>query len=200
MEERSDRTIFVVTDLKQYSYCPRIVFYTYCLPLIRPVTFKMEEGRAAHDEEMARERRRTLALYGLEEGIRHYHVWLESAELGLRGRVDLVIEVGGEGGERIPVEYKQTRREAGRHIRQQIAAYGMMLEETWGRPVRRGLILSLLSRQVTEVLITDELRQEVREAVRAMREMVEGERMPEAPRRRGKCRVCEFRRFCNDVL
>lgn len=199
MEERDDRAIFVVTDLKQYGYCPRIVFYTYCLPLIRPVTFKMEEGKAAHDEEMARERRRTLALYGLEEGVRHYNVWLESAELGLRGRVDVVIEVAGEGGELIPVEYKQTRREAGRHVWQQIAAYGMMLEETWHKPVRRGLVLSLLSRRVQEIPITDELREEVRERVRAMREMVERERMPGPPRQRGKCRNCEFRRFCNDV-
>ena len=24
-----ERTVFVVTDLKQYTYCPRVVFYTY---------------------------------------------------------------------------------------------------------------------------------------------------------------------------
>ena len=33
-----------VTDLKQYACCPRIVFYRYCLPKIRPVTVLMEEG------------------------------------------------------------------------------------------------------------------------------------------------------------
>lgn len=197
MEGRSERALFAVTDLKQYAYCPRIPFYTYCLPLIRPVTFKMEEGKAAHEEEVVRERRRTLALYGLEGGVRHYNVWLESSELGLRGLVDIVIEMEGE---LIPVEYKQTRREVGRHIWQQVAAYGMMLEEAWHKPVRRGLIFSLLSRRVKEIPITEELRREVWEAVRAMREMVERERMPEPPRRRGKCRNCEFRRFCNDVL
>ena len=40
---------FTVTDLKQYEYCPRIVYYTYCLPLIRPTTFKMEAGVQAHE-------------------------------------------------------------------------------------------------------------------------------------------------------
>ena len=51
---------FTVTDLKQYMYCPRIVYYTYCMPLLRPTTFKMEEGIVTHGEEKARERRRSL--------------------------------------------------------------------------------------------------------------------------------------------
>ncbi len=28
-----------VTDLKQYTCCPRIVFYRYCLPRVRPITY-----------------------------------------------------------------------------------------------------------------------------------------------------------------
>ncbi len=37
--------ILTVTDLKQYCYCPRILFYMRCLPGVRPLTVKMEEGR-----------------------------------------------------------------------------------------------------------------------------------------------------------
>ncbi|MBO9362814.1 MAG: CRISPR-associated protein Cas4 [Thermoflexus sp.] len=132
----AERLIFTVTDLKQYAYCPRIVFYTYCLPLLRPTTGKMEEGRLAHKEARDRERRRTLRIYGLEEACRHFDVWAASEELGLRGRIDLVLEValGSSGMQRewIPVDYKQTHRRAGPHLRRQLAAYGMMLEETWG--------------------------------------------------------------------
>ena len=40
--------MFRVTDLKQYAYCPRIVYYTYIMPSVRPKTFKMDEGKAAH--------------------------------------------------------------------------------------------------------------------------------------------------------
>ena len=40
--------LFEVTDLKQYAYCPRIVFYRYCLPKVRPITFLMEEGIRSH--------------------------------------------------------------------------------------------------------------------------------------------------------
>jgi CRISPR-associated exonuclease Cas4 len=201
--EREERLIFTVTDLKQYAYCPRIVFYTYCLPLIRPVTGKMEEGRSAHREARDRERRRTLRIYGLERATRHFDVWVVSEELGLSGRIDLVLEVTPESSgvfrEWIPVDYKQTGRRAGPHLRRQLAAYGMMLEETWGGVARRGLIYSLLTRRVEEIPLTPALRWEVRETVAAMREMVERERIPDPPPSRRPCAVCEFRRFCNDV-
>ncbi|WP_448595893.1 CRISPR-associated protein Cas4 [Thermoflexus hugenholtzii] len=201
--EGEGRLIFTVTDLKQYSYCPRIVFYTYCLSLIRPMTGKMEEGRLAHKEARDRERRRTLRIYGLEEAERHFDVWVVSEVLGLSGRIDLVLEVTREASgafrEWIPVDYKQTGRRAGPHLRRQLAAYGMMLEETWGGVVRRGFLYSLLTRRVEEILLTPALRQEVRETVAAMREMVERERMPDPPPSRRPCVTCEFRRFCNDV-
>ena len=191
--------IFTVTDLKQYTYCPRVVFYTYCLPLVRPTTYKMEAGITAHERGERLERRHTLAAYGLEEGKRHFEVAVSSQELGLRGRVDMVIEVG-EGAEWIPVDYKQTMRKTGRHIRRQLGAYGMMLEETFGGRARRGFVYSLVTRKAEEIALTQRLRGEVREVVAGMREMVEREAMPAPPRSRRPCVNCEFRRFCNDVL
>lgn len=196
----SERLVFTVTDLKQYSYCPRVVFYTYCLPLVRPTTYKMEAGVAAHERAGKQERRRTLSAYGLEEGQRHFDVWVESDILGLRGRVDMVIETGEGGGrELIPVDYKQSRRQIGRHLKRQLTAYGLMLEETWGGMARRGFIYSLVTRKAEEVALTARLRGEVRETVVAMREMVEREMMPGPPKSRRPCVSCEFRRFCNDV-
>jgi CRISPR-associated exonuclease Cas4 len=198
----TERLILTVTDLKQYTYCPRIVYYTYCLPLIRPVTFKMTHGIAAHEQAPGKARRRTLKAYGLTRGERHFDVWLASA-LGLRGRIDLIIETDENATctpELIPVEYKHTRRAAGRHWKRQLAAYGLMLEETWGRPVRRGFFYYLPSRQSEAVALTSRLRADVAATVDAMRHMIEREAMPPPPKRRRPCVDCEFRRFCNDVL
>jgi CRISPR-associated exonuclease Cas4 len=197
--EVREQLLFTVTDLKQYTYCPRIVFYTYCLPLIRPTTYKMESGIAAHGDAAKKARRRTLSAFGLEEGKRHFDVWLTSPILRLRGRVDLVIEVG-EREQVIPVEYKQTRRAAGRHVRLQLAAYGLLLEETWDADVERAFVYSLLKRRAEEIRLTQRLREEARSTVMHMREMVEREAMPDPPGARRQCVNCEFRRFCNDVL
>jgi CRISPR-associated exonuclease Cas4 len=200
---RDERLFFTVTDLKQYVYCPRVVYYTYCLPLVRPLTFKMERGIAAHERAGQKERRRTLAAYGLKRGERHFDVRLESAELGLRGRLDLVIETDeNAAGERelIPVEYKHSRRAAGGHWKRQLAAYGLMLEEAWGLPARRGFIYFLPSRRTEQVALTPRLWEDVRATVSALRQAIEREAMPPPPKSRRPCVDCEFRRFCNDVL
>lgn len=194
---------FTVTDLKQYAFCPRIVYYTYCLPLIRPMTYKMREGLEAHDTAEGLERRRSLRAYGLRRGERSFDVYLTSERLGLSGKVDMVIRVlaeNGEVAEVIPVEYKHSPGRAGRHLFLQLAAYGLMLEEMTGEEVRRGFLYFILSRRAREVPITPELRGEVMGQLEAMQEMIEGERMPEPSRRRAQCVICEFRRFCNDVL
>ena len=200
---RDERQTLTVTDLKQYSYCPRIVYYTYCLPLIRPTTFKMERGIAAHERARDKERRRTLVAYGLTRGERHFDVRVASAELGLRGRLDLVIETDENATgakELIPVEYKHTRRAGGSHWQRQLAAYSLMLTECQGLPVRRGFLYYLPSRRTQEIAITPRLQADVRTAVTAMRKMIERETMPPPPKRRRPCVDCEFRRFCNDVL
>src|SRR5947208_13813215 len=67
-----------VTDLKQYACCPRIVFYRYCLPKVRPTTYLMEEGIRTHDEEDEREGRRSLRVYGFTQGERYSHLSLQS--------------------------------------------------------------------------------------------------------------------------
>jgi CRISPR-associated exonuclease Cas4 len=193
--------VFTVTDLKQYTYCPRIVFYTYCLPLLRPKTFKMENGIRAHDEAREREKRHTLSAYGLQAGKRHFDLLVASQALGLQGKVDMAIEVADEGGQEwIPVDYKQSRHKIGAHVRLQLAAYGMMLEETLGVDVKRGFVYSLLARKVEEVSLTKTWRRKVCETVEFMHMMVKQEIMPEPHKLRRRCVNCEFRRFCNDVL
>src|SRR6516162_5091663 len=101
--------LFEVTDLKQYACCPRIIFYRYCLPKVRPVTYLMEEGTKSHEEEDNREERRSLRVYGFTEGERYSHLSLQSTTLGLTGRIDLAIALparNAPNAEGAVVEYK----------------------------------------------------------------------------------------------
>lgn len=186
-----------VTDLKQWAYCPRVVYYRYCLPLLCPATFKMESSHAAHEQERGREERRSLAVYGLEEGQRHFDVRLVSEALGLSGRMDVVVE---REEEVIPVDYKDSTRRPGEHVRLQLAAYGALCEELFGKPARRGLIYLIPLRRAVEVPLTATLRRRMERAVQGIRRMVETESMPPPAKERGKCVDCEYRRFCNDVV
>ena len=195
-------TLFRVIDLKQYFYCPRILYYHHCLPGVRPVTYKMEAGLAAQDEEEVRQARRSLRVYGLRRGECETNLYLESSGLGLRGRADLVIKTDDNSKgelELIPVDYKLTRGRMGQHFKLQLLAYGLLLEETRQVPVRRGFLYSIPKRRATEVAFTPRLRASLRRALAVMQDIVEQEQMPSPTKQRAKCEVCEFRRFCNDV-
>jgi CRISPR-associated exonuclease Cas4 len=195
--------LFEVTDLKQYTVCPRIVFYRYCLPKVRPVTVLMEEGIRQHEQEDEREERRSLRTYGLMQGERVPHLSLRSERLGLTGRVDLAIAVPDRmipGAEAIVVEYKYSEQKAGPHFKLQLTAYALLLEESWGLPVRRGFLYSIPLRRAEAIAITPRLRASVLQTVERMRQCVTDEIMPAPPSSCGRCVACEFRRFCNDVV
>jgi CRISPR-associated exonuclease Cas4 len=189
-----------VTDLKQYVYCPRILYYHACLPRVRPTTFKMQAGIEAQAGAEGRERRRSLRTYGLEQGRRHFHVPLISERLGMRGEVDLVVETEVRGQpQAIPVDYKLSKK-VGEHFRLQLAAYAVMLEDAWGVPAKRGFLYLIPLRRAQEVRITARQRTALDEALAVMNAMLLKEEMPPPTRSRAKCVSCEFRRFCNDVV
>jgi CRISPR-associated exonuclease Cas4 len=195
-------TLFRVIDLKQYIYCPRLVYYHHCLPAIRPITYKMEAGLAAQDEEELRAARRSLRLYGLSRGECQSNVYLESETLGLKGQVDLVITTDDNPlaeAEVIPVDYKLSGRQPGTHFKLQLVAYGLLLQEHYGLPARRGFLYSIPNRRAVEVAFTPTLRTRLAQALVEMQEVVSKEFMPEPTKQRAKCEVCEFRRFCNDI-
>ncbi len=190
-----------VIDLKQYAYCPRIVYYEYCLPAVRPTTYKMEAGIAAQDRVNMLEERRGVRAYGLQSGTRHYHVPVQSEKLGCRGQVDMVIETSDEGRSRLlPVDFKLSRRDPGPHFKLQLACYAMMLEDEWGLPVEEGAIYLIPPKRVIKIPINTRLRNDALRHLLAIREIALTERMPPPTAQRSRCVNCEFRRFCNDVL
>ncbi|MFZ2486699.1 MAG: CRISPR-associated protein Cas4 [Anaerolineae bacterium] len=197
-EEGGPSWLLHVTDLKQFAYCPRVVYYTHCLPLLRPVTYKMAASTEQHEKAATDEARRSLRAYGLSEGERRFDVALTSARLGLSGRMDMVIVLGE--AEAIPVDYKLSRHGEARQFHLQLAAYAELIEENWQIPVQRGFLYLLPERRAEAVKLTGRVRSAVRTQVAAIREMIQGQQMPEATAVRGRCVDCEFRRFCNDLF
>lgn len=191
-----------VTDLRQMQMCARVVWYRHCLPAIRPITSLMEQGTRHHQCEVGREERRSLRSYGLTEGERFFDVPLRSERLGLRGRVDLVVAVprrAAADSSLVVVEYKDSEQ-VGPHMRLQLAAYALLLEEEWHLPVMEGFIYLLPLRRAERVPLTPTVRRKVVQTVDAVHTAIAHEQMPPPPKSRALCGQCEFRRFCNDVV
>ncbi|MFZ5864059.1 MAG: CRISPR-associated protein Cas4 [Nitrospirota bacterium] len=186
-----------VTDLKQYEYCPRIVFYQYVLPVEKVSTYKMEAGKAQEARLDVLEKRRKLVRYGLGDGRRRFHVWLSSERLGLSGKLDLLIETDSK---RYPVDFKFTSGGVRANHRAQLGAYALLIEDVMGGRVERGFIYLIPRQDAEDVLITEELRASVTDALDVIRTMVRDEVLPPPTPHRARCTECEYRNYCGDIF
>lgn len=186
-----------VTDLKNYAHCPRFPYYEQCVPDVRPRTYLMDAGEEAHLRERARARRRTLWQYGLPQGERQFNVRIESSSLSLVGVIDELVVAPDAIYH--PVDYKYSSQTT-ESFALQIAAYALLLEEAHQTRVAQGYIYLIAERKLITVGITAALRQSVHESIAAVRHIVAAEAMPPPTPHRARCRACEWRRFCNDVV
>ncbi|MHB9091231.1 MAG: CRISPR-associated protein Cas4 [Chloroflexota bacterium] len=174
------------SDLRQYVYCPRVIYYRYCLAVRPPPTYKMTEGKLQHERTEALERRRTLRAYGLADGERVFAVHLLSERLGIAGTMDMVIL---RRHEVIPVEFKHAEARAlpprpdgaeevatvvgglavPLHHKYQLAAYALLAEERWQVPARRCFVYFVAARRAAEVAITPGVRRHTRRLLGEMR-------------------------------
>jgi CRISPR-associated exonuclease Cas4 len=192
----ADTIFLTVTDLKQWSYCPRIPFYRYVMPVDHVRTYKMQRGKAVQAVTEALERRRRLREYGLAVGERHFDVWLRSQELGLTGRLDLLI-VTPEAC--LPVDFKDTEGGVRRNHRTQLAAYTLLVEEAFGKPVPAAFVYLVPKDQVVEVEVSQADRDEVVGTLARLRQMILEERMPDPTPLRARCGPCEYQNYCADI-
>jgi CRISPR-associated exonuclease Cas4 len=186
-----------VTDLKQFSYCQRIVFYQYVMPVEKKTTFKMEAGKQAEGVIDKLEQRRSLRKYRLAEGTRRFHVWLRSERLGLSGKLDLLIE---SPAGLFPIDFKNTTGRPQKNHTHQLCGYALLVEEAYQRPVELGFIYLIPRNEVVMIRLTPEQKTETALLLEEMRTMIQVERMPDPTPVQGRCTECEYRNYCGDVF
>lgn len=185
-----------VTDLKQWAYCRRIVYYNRTMPGIGKQTFKMKEALAAQDLIESLEMRRGLQAYGLQGARRRFGVWLSDPDLGLSGKADLVLEAE----DRVAVvDFKLTGGEVGENHRMQLAGYSLLAEKRSGHRARVAFLYRIPDNRVFAVEMTEHLRAAVMSAVQDIRETAERQWCPPATDVRGRCAECEYANYCADI-
>ena len=154
---------------------------------------------------LAGEYRGRLLELLLEKGFEwEQELWehpVESKRLGVCGRVDLVLVVGGEA---VVVEAKLSASERSLKcdpgLVAQVAAYAIAVEESLRLPARRAIIYSIEEDRLYELAIGPLQRML---AVRAAEELWKLLRSPEppcTPQRLWRCRVCMYRGECPCTL
>jgi len=187
----SEEELVPVNELRQYHFCPRVVYYR-TLGIEEPLTEYMREGKKFQEELWWKEkRRRTLmGLRRLKVDEKITGLKLVSKRLCLHGTVDLVIRIGNEW---IVVEVKRGKL-SGKPLlghKVQAAAYSMLVEEEFCTVTRRYF---LLYDKLIEVPMTEEMRDHVVWSIKKVLEIYRG-KVPEVKPSR-KCKSCGYQRYC----
>lgn len=185
-----------VTDLKQWAYCRRIVFYHRVMAGAGQPTYKMAEGQRAQELIETLEMRRGLQEYGLLEAERRFGLWLSNDAAGLSGKLDLLLLAPERAA---VVEFKLTSGEVGDNHRLQLAGYALLAETAFDRRVDLGFVYRIPDNRIFPVPITGDLRARVAEAVQGMRRVAELQELPDPTPVRGRCLECEYANYCGDI-
>ena len=175
----------LLSALEHYAYCPR-----QCALIHREQTYEENiytlQGNAVHE-------RVDKPGVATVSGVRsEYSVPLWSEALGLVGKADLIEY---EDDIPYPVEYKHGRARQGLAADLQLCGQAMCLEEMLGCEVPKGAVYHFSSRRRREVAFTTELRQSVRSAVAAIREILGAHTLPVAPAD-ARCKNCSLIDSC----
>ncbi len=182
-----------LSALNQYAYCPRRCYLIHTEgefeDNVHTVSGALEHERV--DQSNSRAQGGVRVEYALP-------VWSDS--LGLSGRCD-VVEFHPDGTI-YPVESKHGKRRRWFNDDLQLAAQAMCLEEMTGQPVLRGAIFHQQSKRRREVIVTDDLKRAVCEAVLAIRRLLHQPQRPPplTGQETKRCGECSLRDICEPEL
>lgn len=189
-----------VRALNQVTYCPRLYYIQY-VDCVMPTNEHVEAGLHDHrrvDDPALANKSRTEGATTRTRGVA-----ISSETLGISGVLDQIDE---KASEQVPVETKHgsaPRDDAGRptawdNDAVQLCAQGMLLEETTGTPVTRGVQFYAGTKERVDVPFTPELREKTRLAIATCRELSGRDAPPDPlpPELRHRCFGCSLAPVC----
>ena len=185
-----ERGAITPTDVKQYIFCPLIPYYRRVLKLKPLMNSQQEESIEEHERIRKVEERRLIPLKIKEfRGSKVVsNLFLKSKEMNACGKLDLLLIT--PWGEFIPIDYKFSRSNMGRawiDHKFQICFYALLIEENFGKVVRRGILCYMPEEAVVVVNITLRLKRRVREIIEKIVEMDIKQEPPRTRRNPDKC-------------
>jgi CRISPR-associated protein Cas1 len=174
--------------INEYTYCPRLCYIEWIQKEFEDNYYTVD-GRYQH--------RRVDQPKGQMDESESRAVMMSAPELGIIGRMDMIIQ---DGEEAIPVEYKRGRVPSvpeGAHEpeRVQLCALGLILREN-GRRCERGQIYFVESKAKADVTFDENLIQRTKQAIEGVRKMASSGEIPHPLENSPKCDGCSLVGIC----
>ncbi len=186
-----DQPIIGTEDIRQFVYCPRILFFRYIIRGPMQKTYKMELGEEKHEklQKLKNETDDTSIQ-------KYYNLYLTDAKLGLVGLIDY-FEFDGQ--EAFPVEIKSGNPPSEGLVtphKYQIIAQAILIEKNFKFLVKKGRIYYVKHQKVIDYPLEIEDKLKVIKIIRKIQKLLTTESIPEPTEDIGKCKDCEYRKYC----
>ncbi len=196
----NDKFGLTATDVLEYLYCPRFVFFEsyLCIPEHQEKRFKVQTGRTIHDDKARLNPNYLRKKLGVVE--RKISVYLASPQ-GMRGVVDEILFL--KDGSAAPLDYKyaEYKERTFKNHRYQLTFYGQLIQDNYGLPVNRGYIVYTRSRnKVIEVGISQSMYAELHIIIEALMNVVLKGKYPSPTQYKARCLDCCYRNICEKVI
>jgi|GEM_PF-74994 len=181
-----------VVDVKHYGYCPRIVYITHVLHCDEVVSEAMEMGLERHEAS------HIAPLIARLKPVKIFReLKLESDRLRLSGVVDYLLITGLDEYVVAEVKWSESARGGVKFDHKlQLAAYALLVDENFGRDVKRAFVYYRVDGKVVEVFLSEGLKRLVERVVEDIHRIILDERAPPVRTTEARCANCGFRRYC----
>jgi len=188
------------TDIKNWIYCPLIVFYRKVMRL-EPKIFEQQRAGMEKHIEIQNKIKRRISIAARKRNLEIIHKEFNKVILNeeekLMGLIDMIAVLRNK--EIVPIEIKTMKSNNGKPWRDhvyQLAFYAMLLEKKYMKIIKRGYIY-YEDNQLIEVVITNHEKAMVKRIINSIREMIETERQPKVRIQAKKCTGgCGYKWIC----
>ena len=190
-----------VTDIKQYIYCPRIVYFDRVLHAKQIFGSQQSDSKQLHEEYVTKELKRKDAIYYSPEFVgaeKYMYITLNSNKHRLQGNIDCIIKT--TRGEYIPVDYKNMHSDKGRICMQhkyQLVGYALLIEDNFNTIVKQAIVNYIPENLIIPFEITPTMKTFVKRAIGHIKHIIKNEELPPIHITKHKCTGgCGHKQIC----
>jgi CRISPR-associated exonuclease Cas4 len=196
-EETDSETIIRISDVLEYLFCPRFIYYMYCLdiPQHEEKRFKVIKGREVHETRKLTNRdyvRTKLNCIRKESDI-----FIASKKHHIKGIVDEVLFL--DDGTAAPLEYKfaEYKDQIFKTYKFQLVLQSLLIRENYNIEVNRAYLCFTRSNSlVKEIEITNSDFKKAEKIIEEIVDIVQKGLYPKTSKPSRKCVDCCYRNIC----
>ncbi|SJZ37504.1 CRISPR-associated exonuclease Cas4 [Cetobacterium ceti] len=184
------------TDLKNYLYCPRIIFYKKIHNLKEPIknNILIKEGIKKHITKLNKNKYICKFLEGFIERKVEFKIYNEKLKL-----IGVIDELYFYEDELIIIEYKNSiyKGEVNNGELFQLIFYSLLVRNEYKKKINKGYIFYMKGKKkIAEIIFEKEDYLKCIKIIKNIFKIIDDEANPEVLENHEKCRGCEYKRLC----